>query len=61
MPLSASEAKHVVLRAAPAQAVNHGMEMPLQVHAHLAVATWLSSPLERALYSQAVSTELGGC
>lgn len=54
MLLSESEAKHVVLTAAPAQAVNHGMEMPLQVHAHLAVATWLSSSLERALYLQAL-------
>lgn len=34
------------------------MEMPLQVRAHLAVATWLSSSLERALYS--VNTEVGG-
>lgn len=33
------------------------MEMPLQVPAHLAVATWLRSSLERALYSQALRTQ----
>lgn len=28
------------------------VEMPLQVAAHLAVATWLSSSFRRALYSK---------
>lgn len=48
-----------VLRAA-GLAANEVMEMPLQVHAQLAVATWLCSSLEKALYSQALQTQTWG-